>query len=43
MHVCECVCMCVLARTIGVSHDCVGDDSCAVCGEVLQYTWCLVW
>ena len=41
--VCECVCLCVLVRPIDVSHECVGDDSCAVCGEVLQYTWCLVW
>ena len=51
--VCACVCACVcvyvrtclhvLARTIGVSHECVGNDSCAVCGEVLQCTWCLVW
>ena len=22
---------------------CVVGDSCAVCGEVLQCTWCLVW
>ena len=33
----------MLTRTIGVSHECVGDDSCAVCGAVLQCTWCLVW
>ena len=30
--VCACVCMCVclrvLTRTISVSHECVGDDSC---------------
>ena len=34
---CACVCLHVLARTIGVSHECVGDDSCAVCGEVLVF------
>ena len=41
-----CVCVCVfvylrvrmLARTIGVSYACVGNDSCVVCDEVLQYT-----
>ena len=47
VRVCVCVCVCVRVRTyvlavlirpIGVSHECVGDDSCAVCGEVLQYT-----
>ena len=53
VRVCACVCVCVcacvrvrvrvLARPIGVSHECVGDDSCAVCGEVLQYIRCLVW
>ena len=43
VRACVCVCMRVLTRPIGVSHECVGDDSCAVCGEVLQYTWCLVW
>ena len=43
VYLCACVCVRVLTRPIGVSHECVGDDSCAVCGEVLQYTWCLVW
>ena len=32
--VCVCVCLRVLTRTIGVSHACVGNDSCVV----LQYT-----
>ena len=43
VYLCACVCVRVLTRPIGVLHECVGDDSCAVCGEVLQYTWCLVW
>ena len=32
--VCVCVCLRVLTRTIGVSHACVGNNSCVVCGEV---------
>ena len=29
---------CVLTRIIGVSHECVANESCVVCGEVLQCT-----
>ena len=47
VRVCACTyvrtCLYVLIRPIGVSHEFVVDDSCAVCGEVLQYTWRLVW
>ena len=45
VHVCERVCACVCSQEPLVYHMnvLVMIDSCAVCGEVLQYTWCLVW